>query len=223
MQPSSKEHFNTVADQYDSWKEKNWYYYENIKRLFRSLVRPGSRVLEIGCGTGQVLASLDIKQGHGVDISEEMIEIAKRRYRDRADLSFEALDILKSSTPFDYDYILIPDTIGHIEHLREFTDHISARTKPGTPIIVSTANSLWTPILILSEKLKLKSPEGPHWWLSVGANEKIFKKSGLKIVKRGYHLLIPKKIPGSDWINRHFSKIPFLRALGLGVWWMLER
>lgn len=220
---SSREHFNAVADQYDIWKEKNWYYYQNIKQLFRSLVRPNSRVLEIGCGTGQVLASLDIKTGHGIDISEEMILIAQDRYKDQSNITFEAADIQKSSEPFNYDCVLIPDTIGHIENLQEFMNHIYKRLHPRIPLIVTTANSLWTPILILSEKLKLKSPEGPHWWLSTSKNEEVFRKSGFKIIRRGHHLLVPKKIVGSDWINKHFNKVPLLRNLGLGVWWVLER
>lgn len=223
MQKSSKEHFNNVAYQYDHWKEKNWYYYQNLKKLFQSFIEPESRVIEIGCGTGQVLGSLNISYGHGIDISEEMIQIAKERYKNNLNLKFEAEDVLQSSAPFDYDYVIIPDTIGHIENLEKFMIHISKRLKPGIPLIVTTANSLWTPILLLSEKLKLKSPEGPHWWLSTKDNETIFKKSGLKITKKGYQMLIPKKIIGSDWINKKFSTIPLLSKLGLGVWWVLEK
>ena len=131
METSSKEHFNKVADEYDHWKQKNWYYYYNLKNLFQSLITLGSRVLEIGCGTGQVLGSLDIAYGHGIDISEEMIQIAKQKYQNRTNLTFESANILESSILFDYDFVLIPDTIGHIENLEEFMGHIVKRLNPG--------------------------------------------------------------------------------------------
>ena len=223
MEVSSEKHFNEVAGDYDNWKQKNWYYYQNLKNLFSSIIPKGSRVLEIGCGTGHVLGSLDISYGHGIDISEEMIEIAKKNYGDRSNLKFETQDILKSSDTLNYDIVIIPDTIGHIENLEKFIGHISSLLKPGTPVVISTANSLWRPVLEIAEKLKMKSPEGPHWWLSKRKNEEIFSKCGFKIVKNGSILLIPKKVIGADWINQNFNKNSLLSKLGLNIWWVLEK
>ena len=223
MKKSSREHFNTVAEEYDHWKEKNWYYYENLKNLFRSLVPAKARVLEIGCGTGQILGSLDVSSGHGIDISEGMIAIARHNFYNRPNLKFEVGNVLESSELFDYDFVLIPDVIGHIENLEEFMGHIRKRMRPGIPLVITTANSMWKPVLEIAEKLKLKSPEGPHWWLSTKENERVFRESGLKISKKGYHLLIPKKIIGADWINKRVGKIPLISRLGLGVWWQLSK
>ena len=52
-----EQHFDQIAPEYDKWKEKNWYYYANIKAFIKNNVRPGKRVLEVGCGTGEVLAA----------------------------------------------------------------------------------------------------------------------------------------------------------------------
>jgi SAM-dependent methyltransferase len=58
-----------------------------------SLQKPG-RILDIGCGNGALLAYLSgkIKQGTGVDISREAIEIAVRNNRHRENLSFTVID-----------------------------------------------------------------------------------------------------------------------------------
>src|SRR5512141_1169327 len=64
----------------DRWKRRNWYYYEMIERIVRFHVPPGSSVLEIGCGTGDLLAALEPSRGVGVDISPKVVEIARGRH-----------------------------------------------------------------------------------------------------------------------------------------------
>ena len=44
------------------------FYHEEELRYLRFLIPPGLRVLEIGCGTGDVLAGLEPSFGLGVDI-----------------------------------------------------------------------------------------------------------------------------------------------------------
>jgi len=93
----------------------------------------------------------------------------------------------------------------------------------GARIIISIANPLWEPVLTLTEKLKMKMPEGPHWRLSIKQNEEIFKKNGFKITDKSYRLLIPKKMPGSDLINKLFYKNIILAKFGLVIFWILEK
>jgi len=52
-------HFDRMADGWDGWQRRNRYYYGQMARLLRLLVPPGSRVLELGCATGDVLMILD--------------------------------------------------------------------------------------------------------------------------------------------------------------------
>ena len=49
------------------------YYHQRLTEIYRYLVAPGQRVLEIGCGTGDLLSALKPSVGVGVDFSEEMI------------------------------------------------------------------------------------------------------------------------------------------------------
>jgi len=55
------------------------------EKIARELVQPGDRVLDLGCGTG-VLAVLCAERGAriwGIDISREMIRLARSRVRER--------------------------------------------------------------------------------------------------------------------------------------------
>ena len=84
-----------LATSRDAWIRGNYYYYENEWRYLCFLVPEGSRVLELGCGTGQLLAALKPARGVGIDISDGMIEVARRNY---PDLEFYTGDIEEPET-----------------------------------------------------------------------------------------------------------------------------
>ena len=58
-------------------------------QIYKLLVPPGSRVLEIGCARGDLLASLNPALGVGVDFSKDSIRHAKLKH---PELSFFELD-----------------------------------------------------------------------------------------------------------------------------------
>ena len=215
------QHFNDIANEYDKWKEKNSYYYDAIKTLLRSKIPSQARVLEVGCGTGDLLAVLSPSVGLGIDISEVMVTLAQKKYADRSELSFRALDITTLTKPLPYDYIFLVDVLEHIENLPKFLEGLKQVVLPNAKIIITLANPLWETVLMLAEKLGMKMPEGPHWRLSIKENERLFKQQGGEIAERGYRLLVPKKIPGADFLNEKFHKSKLLAPLGFIVYWEL--
>src|SRR5581483_12457338 len=69
-----------LAPQRDEWIARNAYYYEEDIKYSQFLVRPGLRVLDLGCGTGDLLASLRPSRGVGVDFSAAMVAQAAAKY-----------------------------------------------------------------------------------------------------------------------------------------------
>src|SRR5690242_447778 len=55
-------------------------YYRRLAEIYRFLVPRGSRVLELGCGTGDLLAALQPDFGVGVDVTPEMVRQAARKH-----------------------------------------------------------------------------------------------------------------------------------------------
>src|ERR1700750_1265930 len=75
-------HLDALAPERGRWKEKNAYYHRSLELLCRRFVSPGARVLELGCGDGDPLASLspDPAGSLGVDLSAGMVEHARVRH-----------------------------------------------------------------------------------------------------------------------------------------------
>src|SRR5262245_9240839 len=55
-------------------------YHRRLAEIYRFLLPPGLRLLELGCSEGDLLASLQPGLGVGVDFSPGMIDRAKHRH-----------------------------------------------------------------------------------------------------------------------------------------------
>lgn len=218
MSHSAHEHFNHTAAEYDYWKQKNWYYYAALKKLYGEFIPRANSVLEIGCGTGDILASLEPSTGLGIDISEEMIQRAAKKH---PSLQFRVIDLFAHQEAFDHQNVMLADVLEHLDDPPAFMKKLRTLLAPGTTVVVSVANPLWEPILMIAEKLKMKMPEGPHHRMSIKENDHMFDEAGFAIKQKGYRLLIPKPLPGGNWLNTHFSKTP-LRYFGFIVYWVLQ-
>ena len=91
------------------WRRKNAYYYGWLDRTFAHNVRPGSRVLHVGCEAGDLLAAVNPAYGVGIDTDERAIESARRRF---PQYRFEVQDPHTISLDETFDYILICNSIG---------------------------------------------------------------------------------------------------------------
>src|SRR3954462_7981701 len=57
-------------------------YRDDDRKFMRFLVPPGKRILELGCGRGELLATLQPSYGLGIDFAPRTIERAKQTYPD---------------------------------------------------------------------------------------------------------------------------------------------
>ena len=152
-----EQHFDNIAAKYDYFKKKIWYYYKNLKQLYKQLIPKQKTVLEIGCGTGDLILEIDASQALGIDISREMIKIAQQKY---PHIKFEAIAIENFKTEHVIDFIFLADVIEHLEDVSGTVKSIAAISNKETIIIISYANPRWEPVLIFLEEVGLKMPEG---------------------------------------------------------------
>src|SRR5512146_1069839 len=74
------EHWDAVARRFEQHASWGRFYHRRLREIYRFLVSPGQRVLEIGCGQGDLLAALAPAYGMGIDFSSEMIRQAAQRH-----------------------------------------------------------------------------------------------------------------------------------------------
>jgi len=72
--------WDAIAPQRDRWRRRGSVYYDEVQRLLCFLIPRQSRVLEVGCATGDVLNALEPASGVGVDFSPKMVELVRAKF-----------------------------------------------------------------------------------------------------------------------------------------------
>ena len=127
-----------LARDRDHWIGRNSYFYKNDHSYMQFLVGDGKRILELGCGTGQLLNALNPSYGVGVDISANMVSVAQQNY---PNLEFIQGDLedenLISSLQGPFDFIILSDTIGYLEDCENTFVGLHSLCTPDTRLIIS--------------------------------------------------------------------------------------
>lgn len=201
------------ARERDRWKQKNRYYHDSIERICRFHVPPGASVLEIGCGTGDLLNALEPSRGVGVDVSGPMLKVAARKY---PHLSFVAGDAQALPLSGKFDYVVLSDAVGHFSDVQSAFRQLRGVTHRRTRILLTYYNYLWEPILRLGERLGVKMPQPEQNWLSQPDLENLLALNDYEVIRREYKLLLPKWIPLlSSFCNKILVHLPLFWKLSL--------
>lgn len=138
----------TFYETYYRHENSHWWFrwrYDLIAGLVRSLHLPTeSRILDAGCGTGQMLRHLSqFGRVVGVDSSPEAIHFAASRDVDRLVLG-SIFDL--PFAPESFDCVLSLDVIEHVDDDRQLVQHLYSVVKPGGHLIVTVPafQALWS-------------------------------------------------------------------------------
>ena len=206
-------HFDRYAPARDNWKRRNRYYYQELDRLCREHIPPGKAVLELGCGTGDLLASVQPAFGVGMDLSLGMVQKARRKYPNLHFLQGDAEAIPLSER---FDFVILSDLIGHLYDIQTTLERIRRVCKPETRIVITYYNFVWQPVLKLGERIGMKMPQRQQNWLGMADIENLLYLCDYEIVAEGVRLLLPKRVPLlAKWLNTRFVGHPLARWAAL--------
>jgi SAM-dependent methyltransferase len=210
-------HFEALASQREAWIRRNKYFYQEDWAYMGFLAGGGGRVLELGCGTGSLLASLEPDFGVGVDISPAMIENARAAH---PGIEFHIGDMedpeVLAALPGPFDTIILSDGIGTLQDCQRLFDNLHQLCHRETRVVVAYYSHLWEPLLFLAEKLGRKMPQLPQSWMSTADISNILDLSGFETVRTDVKQIIPRRLLGlGTLINRYIGSLPGVRALCL--------
>jgi len=212
MREARRQHQNLVAGRRDGWIRSNKYFYDRMKRLLRFIVEPCKRVLEVRCETGHFLDSVAPSYGLGVEISESLVDCARRQFPNLQFVQCDPEDLELNET---FDYILFNHIFDTVDILRAF-ERIRPHCTSDTQLVVINYNQLWQPILQLASKVGLRSRFVDPNWVSENDIRNFLKLAGFRPVRKYRLILFPKWIPIlSAFLNDWIARLPGLRRLCL--------
>src|SRR5438128_9502572 len=212
----TRDHLTKIAARRQSWINRNRYYYELVNRLLRFLEEPQKKVLSVRCDIGNLLAAVRPRNGKGIDICAEIVEIAQQR-----NPSFEFAVAFPDKEEFQqafkpdekFDYILfndIVDTVDVLQALRNLKPLCHRHTR----LLVTTYNHLWEPLVTFAEWVGMKVPRTEQNWLSTADIRNLLKLVGFEALETHRIVLLPKYLPLlSGFFNRFCARRPFLSKL----------
>ena len=218
--PGDEERHRARFEQYDRIAEEragsgtHRYYGAELRRLLTSLVPDGGRLLEVGCGFGELLHALPARSKIGVDVSVKMIEMGRELH---PQLDLRVGDVLGGTLPEGpFDTIVLSDVLGHLDDILQVLDRLRRRLSAEGRLIVTYYNFLWEPVLRLAEALGLKSKWPDQNWLSMKDIENLLYLADFEVFRRGTDILLPAQIPAvSRLANQVLAKLPIAREAAL--------
>jgi SAM-dependent methyltransferase len=202
------------------WRKKNAAYHLLIEQIMRAVVPQSRRVLEIGSGTGDLLAALRPSRGLGIDVSHEMVAEATRRhpeleFRHAAGETFEADET--------FDAIVLSDLVPYVYDLVGLLKSVRAHSHRRTRVVINSYNPLWRPILGLGELLRLKPRKPCRNWVSPGDVSNVLELTGFAVVASSTRILMPKYVPFLSWFLHGFVANAWLLNRLCVSYWIVAR
>jgi SAM-dependent methyltransferase len=189
-----RQHWDGVARLTDRWSGWGGGYQRRLRRVYRSLVPPGQRVIELGCGQGDLLAALEPRLGVGVDFSEEMLARAARRH---PTLHFVLADVhaLEALPAGPFDAVILSDLVNDLWDVQAVLENLKPFVTAGTRLIFNLWSRLWQLPLELAQRLRLAKPVLPQNWLTVEDLRNFFRLTDLEPIRNWQECLLPLPVP----------------------------
>ena len=187
-----------------------YYYRLKVELVDKNLPKPSGQIVQILHHDDSLLYFDVEKASFPFKPSSKTIEISKSDfYKLQVKDMNDAVCVIAD---FEFGY-----SNNVLFELRELNRYLPNRSR----VFVTSYSRIWTPFVVLSEKLKLKTRKS-HCFLPINQLTEFMEISGFSLVKNIRSTLIPFYIPLlSNWVNRWIAPLPLFRnlcILNLGIY-----
>jgi SAM-dependent methyltransferase len=191
------------------------YYRRRLIEIYRFLVPPGLRVLELGSGTGDLLAALRPARGVGVDFSPAAIQGARTRHP-QLELEFLEADTHDFECDEKFDVIICSDLVNELWDVQQALIQARRVSHSGTRLILNSYSRLWEIPRRMAERLGLAQSQLPQNWLTVEDLGNLLYLSDFEVIRSFSEIMWPLWTPLVDALcNRYLVKVWPFRWFGI--------
>ena len=211
-----KQHWNRVSQHYRKIKPLPLFsrgYRRILAKYLNYYIPRDKNILEIGCATGELLNAVKGRERTGLDLCQEQVNEAMRRYpADRfIQGAAETFDLKEK-----FDYIILSDVLNEMADVQQALENLHGVSHMDTRLVINIYNTLWRPVLFLARLCNLKPQRPEQNWLSQSDLFNLLDLSGWEVVRHETRVLIPHELLGiGTFINRYLA--PFLSIFCLSI------
>ncbi len=193
----------------------------DVAATLKRLIPSDARVLEVGCGTGELLAALPNASRTGIDYTSTAVERGRAQ---RPGIEFVQADALTFERPERYDAIVCDRIVHSVPDIERLLENLAAHLERDGRIYLSCYNFLWETVVAVAERTGFKLPAPAGNWLSESDLENLFALAGLERVKFEDRLLMPMPVPGvAKLLNKFVAPLPVVNRFTLYRMYVLRK
>jgi len=206
-------HWDQVSPQKANPKRPGVCYQRLIEHYYKFFIPSGKRILELGCGHGDLLSSLKPSVGVGIDFSRKMIQRAKKKH---PQLAFIQADAHEIEFKDKFDIIILSDLVNDLWDVQRVFEKLRNISHPGTRLVLNFYNNLWRVPLAVVKFLGLGAEVLVQNWFAPHDVYNLLKLSGFEVVHSRPIVLLPITIPFFFFFfNRYLVHLPAFSWLAL--------
>jgi hypothetical protein len=166
------------------------------------------RVLEVGCGSGDLLAAVRPGYGVGLDFSPAMLALARERHPGLRFIEGDAHDFDLGET---FDYIICADLVNDLWDVQTVLANIARHSHRHTRVILNAYSRLWQIPRRAAELAGIAKEQLTQNWLTPADLANLLYVTGFEVIRTSHETLCPFWIPLVERIaNRYLVKMwPF--------------
>ena len=207
------QYFTEAAAGWRQYRKHRSYYWDSITDYCNYFIHPQNSVLEVGCGTGELIGRVSGAHKVGIDFCEPLIEQARKAQQN---VDFYVMNAENIMLDEKFDVVILSNLTGFVDDIETVFNQVRKVCHEKSRVIVTSYSRLWEPMIRFAEFIRIKRPTPQQNWLTKADLANLLYLAGFETYRANSSMLLPFNIPLlSTFFNRILSHLPFFSLFSL--------